>query len=420
VKNNRYCPVHWKRAFIHMDMDAFFASIEQNDFPELRGKPIAVTNGKVGTCIITCSYEARRFGVKTGMRLNEALQRCPHLIQRPARPERYAAVSTIIMQSLQEISPDIEIFSVDEAFLDVTHCQRLHGTAVRMAYLTRDKVKQVSGLSCGIGVSGDKTTSKFAAKLKKPGGITIIPPWETKKYLQDVPVTALCGIADGVGDFLAAHGVYRCGEITRLPVSVLARRFGNIGRRIWLMCQGLDPDKAHLTVAPPKTLGHGKVMPPHTHDVRIIKTFLLHMSEKLASRLRQHNLQAKKYFVGLRLGPGFWLGDKLRLSHASNDGKAIYKLCLHVLETKWNNDAIVQVQITALDPTPERQQLELFEQHDEVALQVNQVMDKVNNMYGEFALAPARLVNRSTMPNVIAPAWKPTGHRQSIPTTKKK
>jgi DNA polymerase-4 len=154
--------------------------------------------------------------------------------------------------------------------------------------------------------------------------------------------------------------------------------------------------------------------------MKTIKTFLLHMSEKLGSRLRQHNLQAKKYFVGLRLGPGFWLGDKLRLSHASNDGKAIYKLCLHVLETKWNNDAIVQVQITALDPRPERQQLELFEQHDEVAIQVNQVMDKVNHLYGEFALAPARLVNRSSMPNVIAPAWKPTGHRQSIPPPAKK
>ncbi len=114
----------WPRAIILVDMNAFFASVEQRDYPELQGRPIGITNGLTGTCIITSSYEARAYGIKTGMRVREAKQLCPDFIQIPARPHRYAQVSTAIMEALTTITPDMEVFSVDEAFLDVTHCQR--------------------------------------------------------------------------------------------------------------------------------------------------------------------------------------------------------------------------------------------------------------------------------------------------------
>ncbi|OGT73619.1 MAG: hypothetical protein A3I78_06490 [Gammaproteobacteria bacterium RIFCSPLOWO2_02_FULL_56_15] len=123
----------WQRAIALVDMNAFFASIEQRDNPALYGRPVAVTNGLTGTCIITCSYEARDCGIHTGMRIREALRLCPVLlVQRPANPERYARVSSNIMAALQDISPDMEVFSVDEAFLDVTRCQRLWGYPVQI------------------------------------------------------------------------------------------------------------------------------------------------------------------------------------------------------------------------------------------------------------------------------------------------
>src|SRR5699024_6029571 len=120
--------IHWPRMIALVDMNAFFASIEQLDNPVWRGRAVGVTNGERGTCIITCSYEARSYGIKTGTRLKEARRLCSHFIQAPARPRRYAAVSTAIMNALGTITPDIEIFSVDEAFLDLTHCQSLYGT----------------------------------------------------------------------------------------------------------------------------------------------------------------------------------------------------------------------------------------------------------------------------------------------------
>ena len=123
---------YWPRAILHVDMNAFFASIEQRDFPELHGRPVGITNGAAGTTLITCSYEARAHGVHTGMKIYEARRLCPEIVQRPARPQVYAAVSTRIMRALTDVSPDVEVFSVDEAFLDVTHCQRLHGNFFAM------------------------------------------------------------------------------------------------------------------------------------------------------------------------------------------------------------------------------------------------------------------------------------------------
>jgi len=403
----------WPRAIALVDMNAFFASIEQRDHPEWRGRPVAITNGLKGTCIITCSYEARAYGIKTGMRLKYARRLCPELIQCPAHPECYAATSAAIMKVLQDITPDIEVFSVDEAFLDITRCQRLLGTPARIAQLAKRKVFEASGVLCSIGVSGDKTTAKFAAKLEKPDGLTVIPPWEAAQRLRDVPVTALCGIAEGIGGFLAGHGVHTCGEVRRLPISVLARRFGNPGRRIWYMCQGQDPAGLQLDVPAPKSIGHGKVVPPGTRDRELLLTWLLHMSTKVGARLRRHRLQAQTFFIGLRTANG-WVGGKLRSMLPTSDGRDIMALCRRVIREAWRGEGVHQVQVTALDPAPAGNQLELFGRGNEAQHEVNRVMDAVNRRYGELVLAPARLLNRSSMPNVIAPAWKPFGHRQTI------
>jgi len=408
-----HCPVTWPRAVIHLDMNAFFAAVEQRDFPKLKGKPVAVTNGNTGTCIITSSYEARAHGIHTGMRLPEARRLCPDLIQRPARPQAYATVSTTIMQVLRDITPDIEVFSVDEAFLDVTHCQRLHGTPPRIAQMAKARVFQATRLLCSVGISGDKTTAKFAAKMQKPNGFTVIPPWQAHERLKDEPVTALCGIADGIGQFLAQHGAITCGDVGQLPVSVLARRFGNLGRRIWLMCQGEDPDQIHTDVAPPQSLGHGKVVPPDTRNHDVLLTYLQHMSEKVAARLRRHNMEARHFYIGLRSTDG-WVSETLHTATPTQNGKTLLKLCRYLLRNRWHGEGIYQVQVTALHPSPRGQQLELFADTENNSHDTNPVMDNINQHYGEFTLAPARLLKRSDMPNVIAPAWKPDGHRQTI------
>lgn len=406
---------HWQRAIALLDMNAFFASVEQRDFPDLLGQPVAITNGMRGSCIITSSYEARAFGIRTGMRVPEALQLCPHLVQRPTRPTVYAKVSRNIMHSLVNVCPDIEVFSVDEAFIDITSCQKYYGTPEEAARQLKKAVYEASGLLSSLGLSGDKTTAKYAAKLHKPNGFTVIPPWQAKSTLQHVPVTELCGIAKGIGGFLAQHGVIYCGDMEKLPISVLSRRFGNLGRRIWHMCQGADPDPLHPDVAAPKSIGHGKVMPPNTKERSTLLTYLQHMCSKVGTRMRRHDMEAKTFWIGLRSNQG-WLGSKSRLSEFSADQQQIYQLGKIILDLHWQGEGIHQIQVTALDPRPTAMQMDLFSKkaHNSGRTQLNKAMDSINERYGELSLAPARLLNRSDMPNVIAPAWKPDGLRQTI------
>lgn len=403
----------WPRAIALVDMNAFFASIEQLDFPELQARPVGVTNGMTGTCVITSSYEARRYGIKTGMRVKEARALCPDFVQRPARPERYSEVSTRIMEALQAVTPDIEIFSVDEAFLDLTACQEVFGSPVDMARRAQRIVLETSGLLCSVGVSGDKTTAKFAAKLHKPAGFTVIPPWDARARLADVPLTELCGIKRGIGDFLAKRGIVKCGDMQRLPISVLAQRFGNPGRRIWYMAQGRDPDPIRTTVPPPKSMGHGKIMPPATQDRAVIEMYLLHMAEKVGARLRKHHMEAQRFFVGLLSDYGY-IAQKYKTIKPTDDSREIYALCEDYLHRYWHGWGAHQVQVTALDPQPADTQGDLFLQKDERRARLNAAKDSINERYGEFTLAPASLLKRSDMPNVISPAWKPYGHRQTI------
>jgi len=404
----------WRRCIILIDMNCFFAQIEQQDNLFWRNRPVAVTNGKQGTTIITSSYEARSYGIKTGMRLKEARQLCPELIQAPSRPNRYVEISTNIMAAMEGITPDLEVYSVDEAFLDVTHCQSLLGTPFEIGQLVKKTVSEVSGLTCSVGISGDKTTAKYAAKLNKPDGLTVIEPWHAEAILAPLHVTELSGINKGTAAFLAKYGVVHCGDMKHIPISIPAQRFGNLGRRLWLMAQGKDPDVVQSNVKAPKTIGHGKVMPPQTKDLTTILTYLQHMSEKVAARLRKHNFKASYFFIGLKTEQG-WLQIKVKLSQATDDGQILFTQCRQFTMKHWQGQGVWQVQVTALNPDSE-QQTDLFAENDnkQQREKLNIAIDEINQRYGEFAVAPSRLLDRSVMPNVIAPSWKPTGHRKTI------
>ena len=403
----------WDRAIVFIDMDAFFASIEQHDQPELRGQPIGITNGLTGTCFITCSYEARAYGIKTATRIKKAKELCSDVIQVPARPYRYAEVSTNIMSALQNITPDIEIFSVDEAFLDITHCQGIYGDPAKMGTLIKSTVYEAGGVSCSIGISGDKTTAKVAAKQDKPDGCVVVPPWEARNFLKNKPVTDLCGVAKGIGRYLGDRGVELCGDMQHLPIGELGHRFGNPGRRIWYMAQGLDPEPLQSNVAAPKSIGHGKIMPPNTKQHSVLKIYLHHMAEKVGVRLRKYHFEAQHFFIGFRTEQG-WLAKKMKTVDPTDDSQQIKALANDLLNHYWQGQGCFQVQITALDPKDQGNQLSLFQQKDIKREQINQTMDRINERYGEFTLAPAVLLNRSDMPNVIAPAWKPAGHRKTV------
>ena len=402
-----------KRIFIHVDMNAFFASIEQRDFPELLGMPVAVTNGNHGSCIITSSYEARAFGIKTGMRLRDGKKICPHLIQRPSRPHIYANISANIMDILKTITPDIQIYSVDEAFLEVTNCMRIYKDINTIVYKIKDLIYSSENLKCSIGVSYSKSLAKFASKFNKPDGITFITRKNYHQYLDSAPINKLWGVSKGITRFLNIHGVYKCSDMKKIPISILSNRFGNIGRKIWLMANGSDFEGLTLDPVHPKSLGHGKVLMPNTKDRYLIKKTFLRMSVKLSRRLRNSGYESNKFLVNIKIKAG-WVQKKIKLEHPTCDQFVIYSLCELFLGMFDKNVGIYQVQVTAINPTQKDIQTDLFGSQTGQDNYMS-VVDSINQRFGQDVVRPARLKSDiSDSPDVIAPAWRPKGYRKSV------
>jgi DNA polymerase-4 len=197
---------------------------------------------------------------------------------------------------------------------------------------------------------------------------------------------------------------------------VLARRYGVTGKYLWLACQGKDTEPVVTEIASPQSVGHGKVLPPHTASARVIEVYLRHMCEKVAARLRRYDRQAGQLYVGLRLESSSVDIDQLfRLPYGPPDGKRLFELALKFLKCRWRGEAVTHVQVTASQLRTASGQLELFPAENTHIQCRTDAIDRINRRYGEFTVAPATLLERSTMPNVIAPAWRPDGHRQHIP-----
>ena len=405
---------NWAKIIFHIDMNAFFASIEQRDNPKLFGKPIAITNGNKGSCIITCSYEARAFGIKTGMYFSEAKRKCPSLIRCSSNPKKYIYVSSKIMDILYNISPDIEIFSIDEAFLDLSNCKKIYPSLFDVAYLIKDKIFSDLNLPCSIGIAENKSNAKFAAKMQKPDGITVLPPDKSEEILSNYPIKDLCGVSNGIGSFLNNHGVFVCGDMKNIPISILGTRYGNIGKKIWLMAQGKDIDSLKLRENPPKSFGHGKVTKPNLKDIYEIKKILHHMSNKVAKRLRQNNYESNIFLIGLKI-KDYWISHKYKISKYTNHDKDIFKLCLLLVNEFYiQKNGIYQVQVTAINIKPMNMQKDLFAVNCDKNTDIDYTIDSINNKFGDLMLRPARLCNKLQTPDVISPSWRPTGHKKSL------
>ena len=214
-----------ERIILHLDMNAFFASVEQQSNPALRGKPIAVIGSNGRTVITTASYEARKFGVKTGMAIWEAKQHCPNIILVVGNNPKYTYTSSRIFSMMLDYTPLVEVFSIDEAFLDVTGSMGIFGSPERIVYLMKARIKHSFGLTCSVGVAPNKLLAKLASDMKKPDGLTIIRPEEISPVLEAIPIKDICGIGSQTEKKLNLLGIKTCGDLGRFPVDILKRKF---------------------------------------------------------------------------------------------------------------------------------------------------------------------------------------------------
>ena len=399
---------------MHVDMNAFFASVEQRCNPALRGKPIAVIGSAKRTVVTTASYEARKFGVKTGMNKFEAKRACPSLILVIGDNKKYIDASVRILEVLKSFSPMVEAYSIDEAFIDITGCLTPFGSPEALARAVKERIREGVGLTCSIGIAPNKLLAKLASDMQKPDGLVIIDEAGTSRLLEDLPVNELWGIGPRFTEPLGRLGVRTCGQLGRFPASILRERFGIIGERLRLMGQGIY-SSAGVPIGQKeeaKGVGHSTTLPADTAEKGVIKRYLLKLSEMVGARAREHNLKGSKVCLTVRYPDFYTFSRQKTLASHTNDTRAIYAAALAVLEAMRLRTAVRLLGISISGLAKGGGQMALFEQ-DRRREKLLEAMDEVNRSFGDYTVTWGTLLDEGGQSEddtgVISPAWRPVG-----------
>ena len=400
------------RVIMHVDMNAFFASVEQQANPELRGKPIAVI-GRGRTVVTTASYEARAFGVKTGMNTWQAKQACPHIIFVVGDNRKYTYTSAEIMKMMRDYTPLVEVFSIDEAWMDVTHSLAIFGSAETIAYQLKARIRHRFGITCSIGIAPNKLLAKLASEMKKPDGLTVIQPDEVPRILEQMPVQELCGIGKKMERHLLMMGIRTCGELGRYPVERLTRKFGVIGERLHQMGQGVDtsPVVPLEDEEEVKSVGHSMTLDRDIESRSDILKYLLQLSEMVGCRARRYGVAGKTVHLAVRFADFSMVGKQQTRKDHTSQSDEIFTEAVSILDTLELSQPVRLLGVRITNLCYQRQQLPLFDEERRKVL-ATAAMDEVNDRYGSFTVTfGSILANEEKGSFVISPAWRPEGIR---------
>ena len=287
------------RAILHVDMDAFYASIEQHDRPELAGKPLVVGGTGGRGVVAAASYEVRRFGVRSAMPMRTALRLCPHALCVPPRMDRYREVSGQVFAIFREFTPEVEGLSLDEAYLDVTASQALKGDPVSIARQIKGRIRSVTGLTASVGVAPNKLVAKIASDLEKPDGLTVVTDARLREVLDPLSVRRLPGLGRKTGERVEAAGLRTLGELRQAPDAVLWPIFGRYTQRMRERAAGVD-DRSVEPEQEDKSLSAEDTFATDLADPVRLQRELSRLADRSAERLRARHLIAGRVGVKIR------------------------------------------------------------------------------------------------------------------------
>lgn len=287
------------RAILHVDMDAFYASVEQHDDPALKGKPVIVGGTGGRGVVAAASYEVRRFGVHSAMPMREALQRCPHAICIPPRMRRYQEVSRQVFAVFHEFTPLVEGLSLDEAFLDVTASLRLLGAADGIAREIKRRILTNTGLTASVGLAGNKLLAKIASDLRKPDGLVWIRAAEVTDVLDPLPIRRLFGIGRKTGARLEEHGIHTFGQLRLAPDALLWPIFGRYTQRVRERASGID-ERPVVADWEEKSISAEETFERDIRDHEQLYAELASLADRTCARLRARELVAGEVHVKIR------------------------------------------------------------------------------------------------------------------------
>jgi DNA polymerase-4 len=382
------------RAIAHVDMDAFYAAVEQRDRPELRGQPVIVGADPKGRGVVSaCSYEARAFGVRSAMPISRAHRLCPHGIYVPVDMPKYARVSAEIMAILGEFSPLVEPVSVDEAFVDLTGTTTLWGPAPDAVRGIKIRIRAQTGLTASAGLAANKFVAKVASDLEKPDGLVVVSPGGEAEFLAPLPIERLWGVGKATAKELQALGVTTIGQLQRLAPGVLAARLGPHGPDLLALAFGRDTRPVE-PFSPPKSMGAETTFGRDCRDPAKLEETLRGQAERVARELRADGLAACRVTLKLR-----WADFRtLTRSHTGDptqDGLELYRRAALLLSREPLVQAVRLIGVSASTLRAEaRGQLPLLDPAAVRRERLARAVDRITGRFGRSAIVPARLLDR--------------------------
>ncbi len=386
------------RTILHVDMDAFYASVEQRDRPELRGRPVIVGADPSGRGVVSAaSYEARRFGVHSAMPIGRAARLCPEGAFVPVDMDKYAAVSREVMAILADFTPLLEPVSIDEAFLDVTGTEGLHGDGPAAARAIKDRIAGSLRLTASVGVAANKFVAKVASDLRKPDGLVVVAAGTEADFLAPLPVSRLWGVGRVTAEGLEAMGLQTIGQLAAVPGEYLEARFGPSARGLQDLAHGRD-ERAVEPFAPPKSMGAEETFGRDHRDVDRLHATLREQAERVARELRADGYAGRCVTLKLRFAD-FSTLTRRHTDDPTQDGLAIYRRARALLDRIPLRQAVrlIGLSVSSLGPAAAGQ-LSLLEPDAQRRERLARAMDRVTARFGEESLRPASVVSRPRRP----------------------
>ena len=384
------------RQILHVDMDAFFVSVEELADPSLKGKAVVVGADPDGRGVVAAaSYEARKFGVHSAMPIGRAKKLCPHAIFLRGHHAKYREYSQKIYEVFQEFTPVIEMVSIDEAYLDLTGSERLHGGILSAADRLIRTVKKRTGLNCSVGASTSRLVSKIASDQAKPHGLLYVLPGCEKAFLAPLPVRRMPGIGKVTEPELLSLGIATIGDLQTYGAERLKKRFGKYGE--WLFPKSMGKDiEAYAYEEEPKSISHETTFPVDTADGEELERTLSYISQLVARRLREHRMFARTVGLKLRNHRFKTITRDMTLDEPTHLDSVIFEHVLRMFNAAWDGQEkirLIGVRTSNLENSTVQIGLFSSEKHEKLD-RVLRAADRVRGRYGFDALQLARSLDR--------------------------
>ncbi|NLC57350.1 MAG: DNA polymerase IV [Armatimonadetes bacterium] len=384
------------RTILHVDMDAFYAAIEQRERPELRGKPVIVGGSVEDRGVVSAaSYEARRFGVHSAQPTAQARRLCPEGVFLPVRPHLYRQVSRQVMAILRHYTPLVEPLSIDEAFLDVTGSRSLFGDGEAIARAIQARIRSELQLTASVGVAPNKFLAKLASDLRKPNGLVVVPPDQVAAFLRDLPVSRLWGVGPATERQLTRLGLRTIGEVAACPVAVLRLRLGAAGEALHRLAHGED-DRPVEPDTEAKSIGRETTFAEDIGNTATLERVLLALAEEVAARLRRKGVCGRTITLKLRFADFTTLTRARSLSEPTALAETIYPVARDLFRAVERDRKVRLLGVTVSNLTPGRpaRQLNLFVPLDDRRERLAETVDALRERFGDAIVQRARLLRR--------------------------